>query len=42
MLERFSGYFYDPVVFWGMPLVLALVWACIRRVRARLGARDRP
>jgi hypothetical protein len=34
MLEWFSDYFYDPVIFWGVPLALALVWAGIRHARA--------
>lgn len=25
MLEALSDYFYDPLVFWGVPLVLALL-----------------
>jgi len=36
MLDWFSEYFYDPVIFWGVPLALALVWAGIRRMRAWL------
>jgi len=36
MLEWFSEYFYDPVIFWGVPLALALVWAGIRPTRAWL------
>ena len=39
MLERLSGYFYDPLVFWGAPLVLVLVCAGIRSVRAWLRRR---
>ena len=33
MLEQLSEYFYDPLVFWGVPLALALVWAGIRLAR---------
>jgi hypothetical protein len=33
MLEWFSEYFYDPVIFWGVPLALALVWAGVRHMR---------
>ncbi len=40
MLERLAEYFYDPLVFWGAPLVLALVWAGIRRARTWLRRRD--
>ena len=39
MLERLSEYFYDPLVFWGVPLALVLVWAGIRRARAWLRRR---
>ena len=39
MLERLSEYFYDPLVFWGVPLALVLVWAGIRRARAWLHRR---
>ncbi len=34
MLERLSELFYDPVVFWGVPLALVALRAGIRRVRA--------
>ena len=34
MLERFSDFFYDPVVFWSAPLVLVAVAVGWRRVRA--------
>jgi len=36
MLEQLSEYFYDPMIFWGVPLVLALVWAGIHHTRAWL------
>jgi hypothetical protein len=39
MLEKLSEYFYDPFVFWGMPLALAVLWVGIRRVRAWLRRR---
>jgi hypothetical protein len=42
MVEWFSDYFYDPVIFWGVPLALALVWAGIRHARARLCRRRSP
>jgi hypothetical protein len=31
MLDLVSQYFYDPLIFWGAPLALALVWAGLRR-----------
>ncbi len=34
MLEKFSEYFYHPVVFWTAPLVLVAVAAGLRRVQA--------
>ncbi len=36
MLERLSDIFYDPWVFWGAPVVLAVLWAGLRRLRGRL------
>jgi hypothetical protein len=39
MLERLSEYFYDPLVFWGAPLVLALMWAGMHCARAWLRRR---
>lgn len=33
MIELLSEYFYDPLVFWGVPLALALLWAGILRAR---------
>ena len=34
VLDLISGMFYDPIVFWGAPLVLALLHeACRRRLR---------
>jgi len=39
MLERLSEYFYDPLVFWGAPLALVLVWTGIRRTCAWLRRR---
>lgn len=42
MLEQISEYFYDPAVFWSVPLVLVALqiglrrlWAWARRRRAR-------
>ena len=34
MLEQVSNYFFDPVVFWGLPLVLVALLAGIKRLRA--------
>ena len=36
MLERLSEYFYDPLVFWGAPLALALMWAAMCRAHTWL------
>jgi hypothetical protein len=36
MLERLSEWFYDPLVFWGVPLALALMGVGIRCALARL------
>jgi hypothetical protein len=41
MLDRMSQYFYDPLIFWGAPLALALVWAGVRRAAAWLRRRRR-
>jgi hypothetical protein len=35
MLELFSDYFYDPVVFWTAPLALVAVVACWRWITDR-------
>jgi cytochrome c-type biogenesis protein CcmH/NrfF len=35
MLEQLSNLFYDPWVFWGLPLVLAVVPVVLRRARRR-------
>jgi len=35
MLETLSGYFYDPVVFWTVPLVLVAVASGWRFPRSR-------
>ncbi len=39
LLERFSEVFYNPYVFWGVPLAIGVLWAGLRRIRA--GARRR-
>ncbi len=39
MLEQISDYFFDPVVFWGAPLVLVAILAGIKRLRARRSRR---
>ncbi len=33
MLERLSHIFYDPWVFWSVPLALVVMGAAIRRLR---------
>jgi hypothetical protein len=33
LLERFSNFFYDPYVFWGVPILLAILWAVFRKYR---------
>ena len=35
MLEQLSNYFFDPLVFWGVPLVLVALWAAISRIGRR-------
>jgi hypothetical protein len=35
MLEQVSNVFYDPEVFWGVPLVVAILHEVYRRLRAR-------
>ena len=42
MLEKFSEYFYDPVIFWLAPLVLVAVAAGWRRIRSRRHSGRRP
>ncbi len=39
MLEQVSNYFFDPVVFWGAPLVLVALWAGIKHLRVRRSRR---
>jgi len=39
MLEQLSGCFYDPLVFWGAPLALTLMWAGMRHARTWLRRR---
>jgi hypothetical protein len=34
MLEKFSEYFFDPLVFWTAPLVLVAVVAGLRQAQA--------
>jgi hypothetical protein len=34
MLEQVSNYFFDPLVFWSLPLVLVAILAGIKRLRA--------
>lgn len=42
MLEAISDVFYDPLVFWGAPLGLALLMEIGRNLRARIRGGDRP
>lgn len=35
MIEQISAYFYDPLVFWGVPFALVLMQAGARRLRMR-------
>jgi len=39
MLDQLAQYFYDPLIFWGAPLAIVLVWAGLRRAAAWLGRR---
>ncbi|MFQ5938381.1 MAG: hypothetical protein ACE5LB_18425 [Acidiferrobacterales bacterium] len=32
LLEGLSNFFYNPAIFWGLPLVLAVLWAIYRRL----------
>lgn len=41
MLEQLAACFYDPLVFWGVPLVLALMGTGMRGARAWLHRRGR-
>ncbi len=47
MLETLSNYFYDPLIFWGAPLILAALRELagglhkIRRPGTRTGTRSR-
>ena len=36
MLDQISQYFYDPLIFWGAPLAIAIAWAGLRRAAAWL------
>jgi len=33
--EALANLFYDPYVFWGVPLALAVAWTAIARWRGR-------
>jgi hypothetical protein len=33
MLEQISNLFYQPLVFWGVPLVLVVILFGLRRIR---------
>ncbi len=39
MLEQVSEFFFDPLVFWGAPLVLVALVAGIKRLWARTNRR---
>jgi len=39
MLDLISNVFYDPEIFWGVPLVLALLWSLRRRFGPRRGSK---
>ena len=41
MLEQVSWYFYDPWIFWGVPLALALAWAGLRHGAEWIGRHRR-
>ena len=42
MLETVSNYFYDPVIFWSAPLILAALMELARGLRKKrpLGTRN--
>ena len=40
MLEQLADTFYDPFVFWGVPLALVALIAAARRVRVWMRRRD--
>ena len=42
MLEAISDVFYDPLVFWGAPLALALLMEIGRSLRAQIRRGDYP
>jgi hypothetical protein len=35
VLEALANLFYDPYVFWGVPLAMAIAWAGVQRWRGR-------
>lgn len=39
VLEHLAEWFYDPAVFWGAPLVLALLVEAYRSIRRGRGGR---
>ena len=41
MLDLISNVFYDPEIFWGVPLALALLWPLWRRFSLRQGSKGR-
>jgi hypothetical protein len=41
-LDYISNFFCDPWIFWGVPLILALVWEGYRWLKDKLPERSRP
>jgi|HubBroStandDraft_6_1064221.scaffolds.fasta_scaffold3678199_1 hypothetical protein len=41
-LDYISNFFYDPWTFWGVPVILALIWEGYRWLKDRLSERSRP
>ena len=41
-LDYISNFFYDPWTFWGVPVILALIWEGHRWLKDRLSERSRP
>ena len=35
MLEQLAEWFYDPVIFWGTPLIAVVILALVKRVRGK-------
>ncbi len=41
MLESLANLFYDPLFFWGLPLLIAVALEVARRLRGKAPAIDR-